>query len=240
MTRNNLSGQLHWLLRAKPSEPPEITLPSASLATLSPARTDQHTSSRDCHTLGTVQAETGPPGAAEIARTTSTGLGDGGDMARLRTAPGSAGRVNQVSMSPPAAMQLFESMPSIAARLQRSPSRAPASNVAVKQTPGRPLPTPVRIPKGLEIMDLTGSVSSSDSGIDHTATGARSSRKRKSEEMDQSASLEPGLQRAQNHGAEQLAPVRQPSYSEDFANLDELLAEDSCRGGHHVLPAIRW
>lgn len=146
-------------------------------------------------------------------------------MARLRTAPGSAGRVNQVSMSPSAAMQLSESMPSIAARLQRSPCRAPASNFAVKQTLGRPLPTPMRIPKGLEIMDLTGSVSSSDSGIEHTATDARSSRKRKSEEMDQSASLEPGLQRAQNHAAEQLAPVRQPSYSEDFANLDELLDE---------------
>lgn len=218
MTRNNLDEHLSWLLHKKPSVPPSTTsLPSAD-ATFSPIRQSQSLQGTD-ETRGAERADRARTVAGSVARGSQ---GRTEEMARLRTAPGSASKPNLISMGPK--LPHPSAIPSSrAAAPAHGPAATPAPRpLSIRQTPPRPAPSTYRPATNVEVMDLTENMSSFGSSIAQREDPPRSNRKRKSAELD------PGL-------VETLAPCPQhgsratprPAHgerrlSQEFASIDDL------------------
>ena len=210
MTRHNLDEHLSWLLSTKATIP-SITssLPPASVS-FTPIEASQPTPDEGVVEQVPVQHRTVGAGGRQ----------DEEEMARLRTAPGSAGRRSLVTMGPPLpeTTPSYHMSPAIPSR--GSASVQPASKpLFVRQTPAKPSRPAATSPGDVEVMDLTESMSQLGSPTPVRTAG----RKRKSSELESDLPAAP----CPRHGTRPRGqPIQSPQASQQgFTAIDEILDE---------------
>ncbi len=181
MTRNNLGEHLSWLLRNKaslPSEESSLPAVSVSFTSIEPQQTIEEETQVETQPQLHQTPRVVPLPVYEDPRHTNE------EMARLRTAPGSASRHNLVSMGPelPRAAVSYGTSPTAAMGTSRA--HTPASRPGPKRQPTFSSARVPLIPANeVEVMDLTESMS-------HMASPTRAQmagRKRKSSEIEHDA-----------------------------------------------------
>jgi bloom syndrome protein len=212
MTRHNLDEHLSWLLRTKPSIPPaHLSLPPASTP-VSPVRQSQYTQpGPSIHSAPQQSFDLPDRTPRQSRQATQPREPREEGMARLRTAPGSAAKPNLVSLGP--------RIPDVVSPTAPRSTR-PAQVLPSRQTTAQTTPSGFYVPRHVEIMDLTGSVSGSRTPTPARETNAKISRKRKSEEMEVEVPLAVDSQRNVAH------PVAKAQIdiglSQGFASIDDL------------------
>lgn len=216
MTRNNLDEHLSWLLATKATIPSsESSLPAVPITALPTGVLPPEEATVEL-TAPDVPSEPTTEGSVRLQSTE--------DMARLRTAPGSAGRQNLVSMGP----RLPDTTP-LSSVYTTAPTRAPApAESAIKPlTKNTPLRRDRYIsesPGDVEIMDLTDTLSQMNSPSSRRIAG----RKRKSSELDlDDPRPRPPRQACPQHDSRvQAQPMQPPSGSQQsFTAIDEIMEE---------------
>lgn len=218
MTRNNLDEQLSWLLHNKPSIPPTTTpLPPASTS-FSPLRASQlPQASEQAREEATTQQSTARGGPTTRAPTVAQRTEE---MARLRTAPGSASRPGLISLGP----RLPDSAGSVtmgpASSVHVPALKSPSRPLSVRQTPHRPVPSNFTLPNSVEIMDLTDTRGVLRSPTPRRDGAAKSGRKRKSDELEYDM---PRAACPRHHpGSPKAQAQLEPRLSQGFATIDDL------------------
>ena len=143
-------------------------------------------------------------------------------MARLRTAPGSASKPNLISMGPrlPADGSPQVQVPRPSAPPAYAPvSRAASRPVSVRPTPQKQATGGFRLPN-VEVMDLTNELKALSSPTPRQDPVPRSSRKRKSEELEDDMPRAPCPQ----HGVKPAARQAQSDIrlSQGFTSVDDM------------------
>ncbi|KAH9819394.1 ATP-dependent DNA helicase hus2/rqh1-like [Teratosphaeria destructans] len=219
MTRHNLDEHLSWLIAAKPSIPPHHTsLPPVSIS-FSPIRPSQ--TSQQALPVG----RPGPSQKLQILEPEARlgqddSLTEEEEMARLRTAPGSAVKPGLVSLGP----QLPDATASPAGSRAATASQRGTATVSrapsVPQTPSRMKPSGFYLPPTIETLDLTAGTSGSGSPAPIRIAAMSRSRKRKSEELE----LEIPRAAHPQHTGRPNPPTltTEASIPQDFAELEDL------------------
>ena len=214
MTRNNLDEHLSWLLSTKATLPPaDSSLPAVPI-TFTPLE--------------------GPPPTAEIHveptprqphRTIASEIHawpqSQKEMAKLRTAPGSAGKRGLVSMGPRLPEATPTSQVETAAPLRGYGSDHLSIKPSVKPNPTKPNRTVPNSPSDVEIMDLTEGMSQMGSPTPIRIAG----RKRKSSELEEEAPCAPRAPCPQHGGRIQQLLQPQRASQQSFTAIDEIMEE---------------
>ena len=211
MTRHNLDEHLSWLLNTKATIPPPTSSLPAVPVSFSPVEATQST--RD-------EKNIGPDNAQQQAAENGSGnrLQRDEEMARLRTAPGSADRRNLISMGPPlpANRPSYHMSPIVPSRgAEPGPTHARPSHV--ERTPSKASFSVREHSADVEVMDLTESMSQLGSPRPPSVAG----RKRKSSEEPDEPTNCP------RHGRNVQGRAAQPPQAsqQSFTAIDEIADE---------------
>ncbi|KAF2170631.1 hypothetical protein M409DRAFT_19446 [Zasmidium cellare ATCC 36951] len=174
MTRNNLDEHLRWLLSEKPSIPSGIiVLPPATTA-ISSAETIETPSARVQEVEEPEDISAQPAGRP---RSPPAEIPQRDNMVRTRIAPGSAARPHSTTGS-----RMPEMSPTRDVEA-RAPPRTESRTPALQRTPLKARPNEINMPGGIEVMDLTESMSELGTPSRSDVT-SNTGRKRKSDDYE--------------------------------------------------------
>ncbi|CAK4034584.1 ATP-dependent DNA helicase [Lecanosticta acicola] len=180
MTRNNLDEHLRWLLREKPSLPPD-TISFPPVFASFPSASNSSFEEEEIQPL--VSAKRRIPTLSVIADPSAGGE----EMARTRAPPSATSRANTPQIAARSGSRAPVASPSKMPRqMPKPPSRPPASSskdLTMQRTPVREQPSNIQA-NPVEFLDLTEDFSFSNSPTPEKKTTSNTGRKRKSEEFE--------------------------------------------------------
>lgn len=182
MTRNNLDAHLRWLISTKPSLPPDVSLPPVTASfSIGATHLDEIEDIPDGAFDDDISEATTEAPEESASQAPPLQTGQDWDMARLRTAPGSASKPRLISVGPGSQLESKSTAEKPLSKWKQTVQSA-AKVESVPQTPVKNEWDFATSENDVEVMDLTDSLNQLKSPSLDRVVKSGSARKRKSEE----------------------------------------------------------